>query len=484
MISKETEVIFVDEASPTMLDVDDWKILTQGGFTACDVKYKTARSFFNRCPMFMTAQQKLQFKPDDQQAMDRRLRYYYFKRLPSPKKKAPQWLRNHPMECIVWAASKARVGSDDEQESSDDDVGEVERDTQNDDGTLLESEKEVLRTVNLADLLVDQRERPEGEQENLHDDNDLDDSNGQEDETTAALRASLALTSPGSLRYRHISFMLKSVESTNQAARDRRLAHQHRMLVDLGVVEESEARELIVDPDEQLPASLERKKEEALEHRRALRASKQQHENEERARQVYTNRWLLDMEKEMAEQSKRVELTTDGEERAVLHSLLEINSNKLRLFHEGQGTLRLQEAVQQRKRMCLERRLVERACVDCIRDVFSPLPVIVELATGSDMSNNDSALDHPSVSMELTPPGSERGADNNNDDEDDQWMFITPKPKTPSYTPSSDIPYTCPPSPFPAAQPPRKRARIAQSQSSRGQKKISCFFSSQERPAN
>jgi len=82
------------------------------------------------------------------------------------------------MECIVWAASKARVGSDNEQESSDDDVGEVERDTQNDNGTLLESKKEVLRTVNLADLLVDQLERPEGEQENLHDDNDLDDSNG------------------------------------------------------------------------------------------------------------------------------------------------------------------------------------------------------------------------------------------------------------------------------------------------------------------
>ena len=68
---------------------------------------------------------------------------------------------------------------------------------------------------------------------------------------------------------------------------------------------------------------------------------------------------------------------------------------------------------------------MECACVDCIRDVFSLLPVIVELATGSDMSNNDSALDHPSVSMELTPPGSERGADNN-DDEDDQWMFVTP----------------------------------------------------------
>lgn len=87
--------------------------------------------------------------------------------------------------------------------------------------------------MNLAYLLVDQRERPEDVQENVHDDNDLDDCNGQEGDTTAALRASLALTSPGSLRYHHISFMLKSVERTNNAARDRCLVHQRRMLVDL-----------------------------------------------------------------------------------------------------------------------------------------------------------------------------------------------------------------------------------------------------------
>ena len=70
MINKHTEVIFIDEATPSTLDVDDWKILTQGGYTACDVKYRTARSFFNRCPMFMTAQQKLAFNPEDQQAME------------------------------------------------------------------------------------------------------------------------------------------------------------------------------------------------------------------------------------------------------------------------------------------------------------------------------------------------------------------------------------------------------------------------------
>ena len=73
MISKSTEVIFIDEASTSTVDVDDWKILTQRGYTACDVKYQTAKSFINRCPMLLTAENKLEFKPEDQPAMDPRL---------------------------------------------------------------------------------------------------------------------------------------------------------------------------------------------------------------------------------------------------------------------------------------------------------------------------------------------------------------------------------------------------------------------------
>jgi energy-coupling factor transporter ATP-binding protein EcfA2 len=33
MINKFTEVIFIDEASVSMMDIDDWKILTQGIYT-------------------------------------------------------------------------------------------------------------------------------------------------------------------------------------------------------------------------------------------------------------------------------------------------------------------------------------------------------------------------------------------------------------------------------------------------------------------
>ena len=34
MINRFTEVIFIDEAFPSTLDIDDWKILTQDGYKA------------------------------------------------------------------------------------------------------------------------------------------------------------------------------------------------------------------------------------------------------------------------------------------------------------------------------------------------------------------------------------------------------------------------------------------------------------------
>ena len=63
MITPFTEVIFIDKATEHTLDIDDWKILTQGGYAAHDVKYQSARAFINRCPMLITSQRKLEFGP-------------------------------------------------------------------------------------------------------------------------------------------------------------------------------------------------------------------------------------------------------------------------------------------------------------------------------------------------------------------------------------------------------------------------------------
>ena len=47
MISKFTKLTFIDEATESTLDIDDWKTLMQGGNLAHNVKYQTAKSFIN-----------------------------------------------------------------------------------------------------------------------------------------------------------------------------------------------------------------------------------------------------------------------------------------------------------------------------------------------------------------------------------------------------------------------------------------------------
>ena len=112
------------------------------------------------------------------------------------------------MECIAWAALKARVASDEEESSEEDEA--AERDMHADEGVLPESEKEALRTLQLTDLLTESAERSQNNEETTQVDyeQDLDDSD--DDETVAALKTSLEQSSPGSLRHRHISHILET----------------------------------------------------------------------------------------------------------------------------------------------------------------------------------------------------------------------------------------------------------------------------------
>ena len=98
MIMPFTNVTFIDEASENALVISDWKVFTQGVYSAHDVKYHTAKAFLNKCPMTITTQHKLQFGPTHQQAMEKQLRTYVFKTLPNPKKSAAPWLEKHAMD--------------------------------------------------------------------------------------------------------------------------------------------------------------------------------------------------------------------------------------------------------------------------------------------------------------------------------------------------------------------------------------------------
>ena len=136
MITPFTEVIFIDEADESVLDISDWKIFTQGGYTAHAIKFQTAKPFMNRCPMLITAQRKLDFGAIHQPAMDRRLRTYHFKSHPNPKRRAAAWLRKHAMECVVWAAKKANACEGDTDNEQDDTDSDGERTLEGLEGNL------------------------------------------------------------------------------------------------------------------------------------------------------------------------------------------------------------------------------------------------------------------------------------------------------------------------------------------------------------
>ena len=441
MIGKNTEVIFIDGATPSTLDVDDWKILTQGGYTACDVKYKTAKSFFNRCPLFMPAQQKLQFKEEDQQGMDRRLRYYFFKRLSSPKKQTAQWLRKHPMECVVWAASKARVDTD-EEESSDDDDEDAERNTPNDEGPLLETEKEVLRNVQLTDLLADLRANPRDDEDTAGDDNgdqivDADD----DDETTHALKNSLAQTLPGSLDNRHLSLLLEKHLQQNEERMRREIQrherHQQR-LRSKGVSEENE-RLLPHNPNEPLPTPI--RNDLAIHEQMTARADRKE---KKRAREAFQSAWLRNTERELNECMVTLESSIMLDMRDSMDALCEILEEKLKDHHNNLGTLGCQEALAERKKVCVELGLLRKENQHMVKTLFEALPV----PSSSQREEMEEILEQekPRTPNYVPQDNLEQYGMQSpctfsyvtgSDDDDDEQLFITPSTAPRAYSLSS-----------------------------------------------
>ena len=220
MITSFTEVIFIDEASESTLDIGDWKVLTQGEYSAHDVKYQTAKAFLNKCPMIIIAQHKLQFGPTHQSAMEIRLRTYVFKALPNPKKNAAAWLKKHAMDCVVWATEKAK---DCHCDSKGDENDENDTCSEDKEGILQDKEKEELRCLTLASFLPE--ETTPSSVTNVQQDSE---TGSMSEDVLDALRDSVHRSYPGSLQYGQLEHILKE-EPKKRAMQEDRRRKQHEM---------------------------------------------------------------------------------------------------------------------------------------------------------------------------------------------------------------------------------------------------------------
>ena len=318
------------------------------GFTSHDSKWKKAKGFHCCATMYITCQVDIDFGADHNDAMAKRLNKYNFKSLPNVKPEANQWLRENAMDCIAWA--QYVVG--------DNTSSEVTTPAVQQEGLSEEELKKICSVSLVEESLEESSQQPgysrEDDDQYRHSTSDVSsESDTEESSTLVRLHREIDKTNDDDIRRRQLKVMLQNIESTNKAARERRLAHQRSFLVDLGLFDPSEANNAITDPDAPLPVHIEQAKEKKIQERTIQRESRQRRELEEKIKRAFGNPWLLQLEKEMADQSERMEDPTDEEERRLLQSLLEINCDKLRNYHERQGTLSLEAAVKERKRLSL-----------------------------------------------------------------------------------------------------------------------------------
>ena len=412
MITPYTEVIFLDEATEETLDVDDWKTLTQGGYCAHDVKYRTAKSFINRCPMLITSQRPLNFGPSDQPAMDRRLKTYHFKSLPNPRKSASSWLKKHPMECLVWATRKAKESQPQEPVEEDEFDSDEER-WFYEDGILRQSEKDELQALSLDEAMVENSAPDHTEDEcswvvaEVSDSQSTDAS--QAGNIIHSIEEHLGQLRPESLRYRQVTHMLQ-VERNKKSRAETVRREQHERRKDLlrqGGVSTQNAELVSSHPDTSLPSPVARD----LQRHHQAQLVAQGLARQEAARKAFEGRWLRATEVELKQCCESYQVSDDPRERSNLKACIKNLTEKLKDHHLALGTFGTAEALAERKRVCTLLGLLDKDQQHLVTSVAERLPVCIReegRRTGGD--------------------GNEGGDDGHDDDDDDESLFITPAP--------------------------------------------------------
>lgn len=124
-IGADTQKILMDETYAKLMDPDNWKVvyINLTGFLALgnsfsnspahDRKYKSSFPLTIRYPMFITCREEMNVEEEHNAAMNLRLRKFHFKTLRSaPVAGAVKFLKEHAVDCIVWASDMAVTSVD------------------------------------------------------------------------------------------------------------------------------------------------------------------------------------------------------------------------------------------------------------------------------------------------------------------------------------------------------------------------------------
>ena len=375
MVDEDTQIIFLDEAYAKLMDPDDWKILTQGGLTAHDRKYKTSSLAVIRCPMFITCQTDMDFGKVHNIAMEARLRKFFFKSLTTPRVAGVQeFLRANAMDCIVWACGLARTPDDElpppipGTSFQQDDIGE--------------EEKERIRTIEVDKSESEEEEAntaikySEAEGESEESDNDNTPLNRWEEslEKIACLREQQP---SNSLKQRQLGLLAAELRRTldervirEDRARLRVLEETRERWISLGMMKEEDAH-LLESVNGPYHPNIERSREEYF----ARKKEEDQRMLEKKAREYFSNEWIMEKEKELRDLQKREDVATDQDVKRALQYMVEVTVEALKLKFKKEEVRGLAKLVLlERRKKAVEMQWVSPSQAQLITSVWCPLP--------------------------------------------------------------------------------------------------------------
>lgn len=380
LVDENTQIIFLDEAHTKLMDPDDWKILTQGGLTAHDRKYKTSSLAMIRCPMFITCQKDMDFGVEHNNAMDVRLRKFFFKSLTSPRVAGVQeFLRENAMDCIAWACGLARTPEDElpppmpGTSSEQDDLGE--------------EEKERIRNIELDESESEQEESEQADPNTVIEDSELeceseDGGTGstylQQWEESLENIARLRERQPcNSLKERQLGLLAAGVkrnveerESLEERARIRVLQETRERWITLGMIRQEDAH-LLETVEGPYHPRIERSRDEYF----AKKKEEERKMLEEKAAKYFENEWVWEKEKELRQLQEQEETATDAEVKRALQYMIGVTVEALKLHFKRDDLPGLSKLViAERTKRAMDMKWLSSQQARRVTSVWAPMP--------------------------------------------------------------------------------------------------------------
>ncbi|KAL9978141.1 hypothetical protein ACROYT_G015628 [Oculina patagonica] len=370
-----TQIIFMDECYAKLLDPDDWKVLTQGGLTAHDRKYKSSTPLTVRCPMFITCQKEMDFGEDHNSAMNVRLRKFFFKTLTTPPVAGVmQYLKENAMECIAWASSVA--------ETPDDELPPPAPGTVYENSPFDETEKERIRNLKMdeseSDVATDVDETAALESDEETEGTASEDEGGakwweKSLEDVIHLRDQQPVDS---LKERQLGLIAAGVrcavnEREREAveARERVLEETRERWVSLGMLREH--AHLLKSVEGPYHPEVERSRNEYF----ARKKEEEQRTLEIKAREYYEDEWVLAKEKELRDLQMREDTATDVEVKRALEYMVNLTADALKSRFQREEVPGLSKFVLlERKRKAVEMNWLSPQQAEHVKSIWCPLP--------------------------------------------------------------------------------------------------------------